>query len=393
MTNTFDILLSPIYIANQINSFIKQFSLIVINSRINSNTNRKYIVNNLFNVSQKETFDIDELFNLQEEYTFLSSPLNTLNTLSKRSYVIEIYLNCDKKPLIERWVLTYMPPNNNNNNESTMNKNYFNKKLNTLIRSCYFITRVLPAYSYKCNDSNRYRDKLYEFKVFKHKLNRETSFTSLSEVKCYKVGNSKIGICVEVKYISTKVIERNDTELVEYDEVDTGQGFMLYKRRQRFMSASVSKKKSKQSFEVLGFKEDINVVQDYFGSDKGNNKDKHSKRKLSMQCDSSNNLLNILSKDELSQLTPAFYNGDDDDDKENVINLNEGDERDNEDEDFELKFDDVINNNAKTNNSSDEDTMCMDMIKKVNKMKYELNKYGNKYKYNLYNLYKLLYTK
>lgn len=165
------------------------------------------------------------------------------------------------------------------------------------------------------------------------------------------------------------------------------------------MSVSVSKKKSKQSFEVLGFKEDINVVQDYFGSDKGNNKDKHSKRKLSMQCDSSNNLLNILSKDELSQLTPAFYNGDDDDDddddKENVIHLNEGD---NEDEDFELKFDDVINNNNNTNNNnsnknSDEDTMWMDMVKKVNKMKHELNKYGNKYKYNLYNLYKLLYTK
>lgn len=390
MTNTFDILLSPIYIANQINSFIKQFSLIVINSRINSNTNRKYIVNNLFNVSQKETFDVDELFNLQEEYTFLSSPLNTLNTYSKRSYVIEIYLNCDKKPLIERWVLTYMPLNNND--ELTMNKNYFNKKLNTLIRSCYFITRVLPAYSYKCN-----RDKLYEFKVFKHKLHRESSFTSLSDVRCYKVGNSKIGICIEVKYISTKAIERNDTELVEYDEVDTGQGFTLYKRRQRFMSVSVSKKKSKQSFEVLGFKEDINVVQDYFGSDKGNNKDKHSKRKLSMQCDSSNNLLNILSKDELSQLTPAFYNGDDDDDddKENVIHLNEGD---NEDEDFELKFDDVINNNNNTNNNnsnknSDEDTMWMDMVKKVNKMKHELNKYGNKYKYNLYNLYKLLYTK
>ena len=389
MTNTFDILLSPIYIANQINSFIKQFSLIVINSRINSNTNRKYISNNLFNVSQKETFDIDELFNLQEEYTFLSSPLNTLNTIGKRSYVIEIYLNCDKKPLIERWVLTYMPQPNN---DSTMNKNYFNKKLNTLIRSCYFITRVLPAYSYKCNDSNRYRDKLYELKVFKHKLNRESSFTSLSEVKCYKVFNNKIGICVEVKYISTKAIERNDSELVEYDEVDTGQGFTLYKRRQRFMSASVSKKKSKQSFEVLGFKEDINVVQDYFGSDKGNNKDKHSKRKLSMQCDSSNNLLNILSKDELKQLTPAFYNGDDDD-KENVINLNgvEGDGCDNEDEDFELKFDDVINNNSK--NSNNDDTMWMDMMKKVNKMKHELNKYGSKYKYNLYNLYKLLHTK
>ena len=169
-------------VANQINSFIKQFSLIVINSRIDLNPNRKYISNNLFGVSQKETFDIDDMFNLQEEYTFLSSPLNT-NSSNKTSYVIEIYLNCDKKPLIERWVLTCMQPN-----ELTVNKNYFNKKLNTLIRSCYFITRVLPAYSYHHVANNKHRDNLYEFKVFKHKLNSETSFTSLQELKCCKIG-------------------------------------------------------------------------------------------------------------------------------------------------------------------------------------------------------------
>ena len=369
-------------LANQINSFIKQFSLIVINSRIDLNPNRKYISNNLFGVSQKETFDIDDMFNLQEEYTFLSSPLNT-NSSNKTSYVIEIYLNCDKKPLIERWVLTCMQPN-----ELTVNKNYFNKKLNTLIRSCYFITRVLPAYSYHHVANNKHRDNLYEFKVFKHKLNRETSFTSLQELKCCKIGNSKIGICVEVKYISAKAIERNDSELVEYDEEDTGQGFLLYKRRQRFMSASVSKKKSKQSFEVLGFKEEINVDQEYFGADSANKKDKHSKRKLSVQCDSSNNLLNILSQDELSQLTPAFYNSDE---KEHVIHLG-GDEHnhnehDNENEDFELKFEDAVSHNGNG------ESVWMDVIKKVNKMKLELNKCGNKYKYNLYNLYKMLHTK
>ena len=105
--------LPKIYVNNEMSSFVKHISLIIINSRIsnkqmyNKGTN---IPKTEFTITQKENFDIDDLFQLDNDYTFLSSP-RTSGLCKKesneiRTFCIEIYLT-GLSILVERWIFSY----------------------------------------------------------------------------------------------------------------------------------------------------------------------------------------------------------------------------------------------------------------------------------------------
>lgn len=106
-----NILLPKIFVNNEMYSFIKHISLIILNSRINRNQKENIgIPKTLFSITQKENFDIDDLFQLDSDYTFLSSPTlsarKTKENTNLRTFIIEIYLT-GSNILVEKWKFSY----------------------------------------------------------------------------------------------------------------------------------------------------------------------------------------------------------------------------------------------------------------------------------------------
>ena len=107
-----NIVLPKIFVNNEMYSFIKHISLIILNSRISQRQKKNIgIPKTLFSITQKENFDIDDLCQLDSDYTFLSSPTLTARKAKENSnekvFFIEIYLT-GSNILVEKWKFSYI---------------------------------------------------------------------------------------------------------------------------------------------------------------------------------------------------------------------------------------------------------------------------------------------
>lgn len=104
-----NIVLPKIFVNNEMYSFIKHISLIILNSRISQRQKKNIgIPKTLFSITQKENFDIDDLFQLDSDYTFLSSPtLTAKENSNEKVFFIEIYLT-GSNILVEKWKFSYI---------------------------------------------------------------------------------------------------------------------------------------------------------------------------------------------------------------------------------------------------------------------------------------------
>ena len=99
------------YFNNEMNSFIKHITLIILNSRISQHNLKKErnISLKLYSIEQKKNFDIEEIFDFIDDYMFLASPnqirqsLNDYNNGCK-SYEIDFFIIKDNEYiLMEKW--------------------------------------------------------------------------------------------------------------------------------------------------------------------------------------------------------------------------------------------------------------------------------------------------
>lgn len=182
---------------------------------------------------------------------------------------------------------------------------YLEKKLCSLARSIYFISRVLPCYNLQRDNENA----LY-FKVFKSKRG-VGEFNRKFDVKKIKMHNTKLGWKLEIKYASSKdvlskfeVVREKQGGMELQDDNENDFDFYVYPHRQRFFSESF-RKKVNPSYEILNFstEDPVKMNDNYFSCNNTNSHSNSGKRKLSVQVNK-DDILHLLSKEEIEGLGP-----------------------------------------------------------------------------------------
>ena len=182
---------------------------------------------------------------------------------------------------------------------------YLEKKLSTLARSVYLISRLLPCFNLQRDNENA----LY-FKVFKSKRG-VGEFNRKFDMKKIKMHNTKLGWKLDIKYASSKDVlskfevgrgGQGEMGLQEDDENDFD--FYVYPHRQRFFSESF-RKKVNPSYEILNFstEDPVKMNDNYFSCNNTNSHSNSGKRKLSVQVNK-DDILHLLSKEEIEGLGP-----------------------------------------------------------------------------------------
>ena len=272
------------YFLNEMNSFIKHLTLIVLNSRISQNNmkkeNKNISIQN-YTIIQEKNFEIEEIFDFEDEYMFLASPNQIRQSLSEynnglKEYEIDIFIKQEKELiLMEKWIFSYF-----DDIEIFKGKNYLEKKLSFLTRSIYFITRFLPLFQKK-NHFN------IVFKSFK----KDSPNQFNGNTKMIKISN-ELRVKFKVEY---------NIEIFMKNEITQPNNNLI---RQRFNSLDIGKKLL-PSFEVLLTKEEEELYHNRLSKE---NKKKSSlkSRNLSLDIEKENNVFNFLSADEMKNLSPNF---------------------------------------------------------------------------------------
>ena len=267
------------YFNNEMNSFIKHITLIILNSRLSENKSKKEKNNislKLYSIEQEKNFDIEEIFDFIDDYMFLASPNQIRQSLSDcnsgcKSYEIDFFIIKENEYiLMEKWYFSYFDDINIHKS-----KKYLEKKLSCFTRSIYNITRLIPLYQFKTlNYKIDY--KAYKNELSNYKFNGNTKFIEIS--------NKTLTIKIKVEYLIDNILKKGNDEMTNTF------------KRPRFYSLTV-KKKSIPSFEVLFTEEEIETNKD-------ENNGKKIGRKLSHNFDRENNIYNYLSKEEIKNLSP-----------------------------------------------------------------------------------------
>ena len=276
------------YFVNEMNSFIKHIFLIILNSRINQNNldkESKNITLKLFSIEQEKNFDIEEIFDFEHDYIFLASPNQIRQSLSEynngfKSYQIDIFLKKkDQLILKEKWFFSFL-----DDIQVFLDKMNLEKILNTLTRSVYSITRLLPLFYISKNNLYQFEYKAYTNDITNNEFNGKTNIIQIS--------NKKMRIKFKVEYE------------VENNHLENKQIYNKSKKI-RFNSLTLTKK-TIPSFEVLLTEDEIEFYQKHSNNDK----DSPKIRKLSHDFDKQNIRYKFLSIDEIKKLGSNLYNKD-----------------------------------------------------------------------------------
>lgn len=279
--------------------------------------------------------------------------------------------------------------------EIVATKRYLEKKLSVIARSIFFICKALPCFCLLRDNQN-----VFYYKVYKSAKSNGI-FDEDFDVKRITITNEKIKCGVSVEYISSKdllgqfQVEKNKNDVyVGNDENDFD--FCVYKKRPRFFSESI-KKKINPSYEILNFstEDPIKLNDNYFTVNNNMTHSPSGKRKLSVQYDSKDNLIHLLSNEEIEGLGPFEK----EEEKDSEINLKLEDSSvpsltESSHCEFQLNIEDEAGNTKILN---EEDNLNLSQFKNLvsilTKLKQSYKKNRTKKKINVNRLYKLMCNK
>ncbi len=190
---TSNISLSSVY-RKSFEDFLKNSIRLIINSRkkdFNQNINRTLSFKTDLNDNQinNSSFSFEDL-----SFDSLSTIINS-KSVSKQ-HIIDFFCikNNKNKLLIERWNFSF------NENNNYINEFYLNKKLISLFRSIYIMTRILP-----CNKIKNMNNIIIDFQSYQNFT--KTNF--LFEPKeLIHISNKKLNnLNITVEYLTIKQIE------------------------------------------------------------------------------------------------------------------------------------------------------------------------------------------
>ncbi len=226
--------------------FVKNSIRLIINSRKKNNSNQIRTLS--FNTDIIDN-QIDNSSFLFEDLSFDSISTITNSKIMSKNHTIDFYLikNNIPKLLIERWNFSFYEENN------FKSEIYVQKKLVSLIRTIYSITRILPANKLKNKDNF-----IIDFQSYQ-KYKGEKFI--LEQKELIHIFNKKINhIDLTVEYLTNEQIENyfNQKDDIKFKKVTKKKS----NRNVRFYSISFGKKKS---YEILNFEEEKPILdEDYF---------------------------------------------------------------------------------------------------------------------------------
>ena len=222
------------------------------------------------------------------------------------------------------------------------------------------------------------------------------------DVKRISITNDKLKCEVSVEYISSKdligqfSVDKNKNDIYVGND-DNEFNFCVYKKRPRFFSESI-KKKVNPSYEILNFstEDPVKLNDNYFTVNNNVTHSPSGKRKLSVQYDSKDNLIHLLSNEEIEGLGPF----DKEEEKDSEINLKLEEDSsvpsltESSHCEFQLNIEDETGN---TKILSDEDNLNLSQFKNlvglITKIKQIYKNNKTKKKINVNKLYKLMCNK
>ena len=226
--------------------FLKNSIRLIINSRKKNNSNQIRTLSFTTDIIDNQ---IDNSSFLFEDLSFDSISTITNSKIMSKNHTIDFYLikNNIPKLLIERWNFSFYEENN------FKSEIYVQKKLVSLIRTIYSITRILPANKLKNMDNFIIDFQSYQ----KYKGEKFT----LEQKELIHIFNKKINhIDLTVEYLTNEEIENyfNQKDDIKFKKVTKKKS----NRNVRFYSISFGKKKS---YEILNFEEEKPILdEDYF---------------------------------------------------------------------------------------------------------------------------------
>ena len=285
---TSNISLSSVY-RKSFEDFLKNSIRLIINSRkkdFNQNINRTLSFKTDLNDNQinNSSFSFEDL-----SFDSLSTIINS-KSVSKQ-HIIDFFCikNNKNKLLIERWNFSF------NENNNYINEFYLNKKLISLFRSIYIMTRILP-----CNKIKNMNNIIIDFQSYQNF--KKTNF--LFEPKeLIHISNKKLNnLNITVEYLTIKQIENYFNKFEK----------KINKKKPNIFYSLSFKKNS--SFEILNYQEENPKLNEDFFSNKNlrklsfdeeikkdyNIKNKEKKKNMNLSFDLDNDLELIESEDNVN---------------------------------------------------------------------------------------------
>ena len=238
-------------VKRSIEEFIRKSILVILNSRIHQDdsTSSRQKINTSFGLDESEINELEDVF--LEDYSNLKSSTNNYT-----NYILEIfYKRKDLNLLIEKYSFNYY-----HDEDDCATEAYQNKKLKTMLRSIYTISRTLPGYSYYTKNDNSYS---LEYRLFSN-LKAQKTFEKKGKTSKLKLANAELSnLTIAIEYLSQSEIKRIEDEhsQTEFEKIILNH----HKERPRCFSLT----QNQNVFQVLNFGDNsTNIINENYFSDK-----------------------------------------------------------------------------------------------------------------------------
>ena len=238
-------------VKRSIEEFIRKSILVILNSRIHQDdsTSSRQKINTSFGLDESEINELEDVF--LEDYSNLQSSTNNYT-----NYILEIfYKRKDLNLLIEKYSFNYY-----HDEDDCATEAYQNKKLKTMLRSIYTISRTLPGYSYYTKNDNSYS---IEYRLFSN-LKAQKTFEKKGKTSKLKLANAELSnLTIAIEYLSQSEIKRIEDEhsQTEFEKIILNH----HKERPRCFSLT----QNQNVFQVLNFGDNsTNIINENYFSDK-----------------------------------------------------------------------------------------------------------------------------
>ena len=238
-------------VKRSIEEFIRKSILVILNSRIHQDdsTSSRQKINTSFGLDESEINELEDVF--LEDYSNLQSSTNNYT-----NYILEIfYKRKDLNLFIEKYSFNYY-----HDEDDCATEAYQNKKLKTMLRSIYTISRTLPGYSYYAKNDNSYS---LEYRLFSN-LKAQKSFEKKGKTSKLKLANAELSnLTIAIEYLSQSEIKRIEDEhcQTEFEKIILNH----HKERPRCFSLT----QNQNVFQVLNFGDNsTNIINENYFSDK-----------------------------------------------------------------------------------------------------------------------------
>ena len=328
--------------------FVKNSIRLIINSRKKNNSNQIRTLSFNTDIIENQINNSSFLF---EDLSFDSISTITNSKIISKNHTIDFYISKNNFPklLIERWNFSFYEENN------FKSEIYAKKKLVSLIRSIYSITRILPGNKLKNMDNI-----IIDFQSYQ---NYKGEKFILEPKELIHIFNKKINhINLTVEYLSFEQIENyfNKKEDIKFKKVNKKKS----NRNVRFYSISFGKKKS---FEILNFEEEKPKLNEDYFSIKNYRKLSYDEETKKENNSKNKNKKMMYNSFDLNDDLELIKSEDNDDLNDNITEENENESRSSIYKNLRAK--NINEDNNKSSSSGTKSSNCVNQFKRMSRFK------------------------